>query len=253
MKNKICKSYRWYITKMTKLGKIYKIVHKQLDICYVGSTFEKTLERRWKNHNSYYNKWKVNHNNKRIAIYPYFYKYEIENFSILLIKEYKVVDRRHLSVYENLWIKKLRCVNIIEPVAGILGKHKMRLNHQANKEMRNKQKRENYKKNKETISIQRKKDRIENKEDTLQRESEYREKDRIRIRAGDKRRYHENKVVTRKKRNAYRDTNKIEINKKRAERDKAKSEEEKTEFKKKRNRQHACKQEIKAFLRIEFP
>ena len=43
--------------------------------------------------------------------------YGIQNFKIILIKEYMVYrehkkDHRHLFVYEQLWINKMKCINI---------------------------------------------------------------------------------------------------------------------------------------------
>lgn len=92
-----------------KIGRIYKIIHNQSNICYVGSTFN-TLRDRWMNHKSDYNRYLDNRHNE-IAIYPYFFKYGIENFKIILIKEYEVCDRKHLHIYEQLWINKLKTIN----------------------------------------------------------------------------------------------------------------------------------------------
>jgi hypothetical protein len=86
-----------------KIGRIYKIIHSQSNICYVGSTFN-TLRDRWRKH-------KADIGKRYISIHPYIEEYGIENFKIVLIKEYEVIDRNHLEMYEQLWINKLHSVN----------------------------------------------------------------------------------------------------------------------------------------------
>ena len=77
------------------IGKVYKIVCMvDDDIVYIGSTIN-TLNDRWTRHISHY---KTKH--CYTCIYEYFDIYGIEYFEIVLIKEYDVVDERHLSVYE---------------------------------------------------------------------------------------------------------------------------------------------------------
>ena len=85
-----------------KTGRIYKIVHSQSDICYVGSTFN-TLRDRWGRHKTA--------NINRCSITSYIQSLGAENFKIILIKEYEVEDRKHLEAYEQLWINKLSCIN----------------------------------------------------------------------------------------------------------------------------------------------
>ena len=67
------------------IGRVYKIIHNQSNIVYVGSTFNR-LSDRFRQHKSDYIRWK---NNKQagVAIYPYFKTHGIENFQIVLIKE----------------------------------------------------------------------------------------------------------------------------------------------------------------------
>ena len=99
-------------------GTVYKIICKlDSDIVYIGSTFNSTRNR-WQVHKNDYKKYLDGKEGARvITIYPYFQKYGIENFKIIQIKEYKCYrenssDRRHLSIYEQLWINKTRCVNM---------------------------------------------------------------------------------------------------------------------------------------------
>ena len=93
-------------------ARIYKIIHLDSSICYIGSTFL-TLEERFKEHKYSY----LNEKKSSISIYPYFKKYGVDRFKIILIKEYQIIDRRHLTVYEQLHINKLKsvCVNKANP------------------------------------------------------------------------------------------------------------------------------------------
>lgn len=90
-----------------KNGKVYKIIHNQSDIVYIGSTLNRLNDR-------FYNHKKDYENGKVLSIYKYFTKYGIENFKIILIKEYRVVDRKHLLMYEQLWMNKIKNINIIK-------------------------------------------------------------------------------------------------------------------------------------------
>ena len=47
---------------------------------------------------------------------PLFKKFGLENFRMILIKEYEVCDRTHLQAYETLWVSKLTCVNKCIPL-----------------------------------------------------------------------------------------------------------------------------------------
>lgn len=92
-----------------KYGKVYKIIHNQSDIIYIGSTFN-TLRDRLYRHNNAYNK-SLNNKHSNISIYKYFEQYGVNNFKIILIKEYEVVDRKHLQSKEQLWINITKCIN----------------------------------------------------------------------------------------------------------------------------------------------
>jgi len=93
-----------------KLGRVYRIIClPQPDIQYIGSTFDE-LRHRWRGHKKSYKS-----RNRDISIYKFFDEYCIENFKIVLIKEYEVVDRNHLRAYEQLWINKTKCVNKYNP------------------------------------------------------------------------------------------------------------------------------------------
>lgn len=93
-----------------KTGKVYKIICTQSNDIYIGSTFN-TLRDRWMEHKNRYRQYQKN-NSRNMSIHPYFDKYGIDNFKIILIKEYVVVDRNHLESKEQLWINRLKNINI---------------------------------------------------------------------------------------------------------------------------------------------
>jgi len=102
-------------------GIIYKIICTQVsDIVYIGSTFN-SLRNRWQEHKYDYKKYLDGKDRNVVSIYPYFQKYGIENFKIIRIKGYECYrenrsDRKHLNVYEQLWINKTKsCVNKTNP------------------------------------------------------------------------------------------------------------------------------------------
>lgn len=98
-----------------KTARIYKIVHSQSDIVYIGSTFN-TLRQRWSSHKA--------PSNTKCAIWDYIQQYGSEQFKIVLIKEYQVCDRKHMLAYEALWISKLRCINTNTPFRVVKMYHK---------------------------------------------------------------------------------------------------------------------------------
>jgi hypothetical protein len=101
---------------MTSSGHIYKIICT-LDekFCYIGSTFNR-LSKRFEKHRTNYYYWKKGDEKVKCSCFPYFDKYGVENFKIILIKTYEVCrshvkDRKHLEAYETLWTNKTKCVN----------------------------------------------------------------------------------------------------------------------------------------------
>jgi len=120
-----------------RIGRVYKIIPSQGNECYVGSTFD-TLRDRLKYHKYNYESFKLN-NFRYLTVFDLFNKYGTNGCKIILIKEYDVLDRRHLEVYETLWMKKLKSINKIEPVAGLLKKDSKK---QSNKRYRDENKEE---------------------------------------------------------------------------------------------------------------
>ena len=91
------------------IGRIYRIVHLESELCYIGSTTNE-LRWRWQGHCSAYKQWLKN-KAAEVAIFQYFKQYGLDKFKMILIKEYDVVDRKHLQAYETLWIAKFRKVS----------------------------------------------------------------------------------------------------------------------------------------------
>ncbi len=96
-----------------KIGRVYKIIAGQSNECNVKSTFNQ-LKYRFRTHEC------ECYANRACSVKILFDKYGVENCKMILIKEYEVVDRFHLDVYEALWIKKLKSINEKEPCGRLL-------------------------------------------------------------------------------------------------------------------------------------
>lgn len=91
-------------------GIVYQIyIESNPDIHYVGSTI-RTLETRWQQHKTDFN----NKTKRRPIICQYFDEFGVDNFQIRVIKEYEVIDSKHLLAYEQLWINKLKPINLVK-------------------------------------------------------------------------------------------------------------------------------------------
>lgn len=97
------------------IGSVYRIIHLESEICYVGSTFNE-LRHRWQQHRGVFKKRREN-GLCGASIYPHFKKHGLDQFKMVLIKTYEVVDRAHLEAYETLWIRKLKACNRLQPFA----------------------------------------------------------------------------------------------------------------------------------------
>jgi hypothetical protein len=95
------------------IGHIYRIIHLESDIQYVGRTFNEP-RKRWQAHKASYRDW-LSDRPSTTAICPFFHEYGIDTFKLIPIKSYDVCDRQHLEVYEQLWINKLKCINKSNP------------------------------------------------------------------------------------------------------------------------------------------
>lgn len=152
----------------TKVGRIYKIVCTQSDHCYVGSTFN-TIRDRFHGHKGAYATWLKDESTAKCSIYPYFKQFGVANFRMILIKEYEVVDRTHLEVYEALWISKLTCVN--KNVPFFLKPLYNKQYREDNRERIVAQKQRHYELNKERLCVVAKAYRANNKEKVKDAES----------------------------------------------------------------------------------
>jgi hypothetical protein len=146
-------------------GIVYRIEYKlNPDVRYIGSTLQE-LRYRWRDHKYDYKRWNGG-KDRLVSIYPYFDEYGIENFTITEIKKYQVVDRKHLRVYETLWMSKLKNINKTIPFGLPLHKHLYR---------------ENYQKNGDTIRARANQYRLDNLETIAQKKAEWRRANRIEI------------------------------------------------------------------------
>ena len=90
------------------IGRVYSIALKD-DLntpLYVGSTIRQ-LSYRWSEHKKDYKRWidGKGHFKSSFALSD---QYGIDTLDIILIKEYIVVDKRHLQALEQLWISKFK-------------------------------------------------------------------------------------------------------------------------------------------------
>ena len=93
------------------IGSVYRILHTQSNISYIGSTMD-TVRSRWQGHKAAYNTWIQDTTKSRISIYPYMQAHGIESFKCILVKQYDVCDKAHLRAYEQLWIDKFNAINV---------------------------------------------------------------------------------------------------------------------------------------------
>ena len=96
------------------IGRVYKIIVNCSNECYVGSTLQE-CRARWQEHKALYHSWLNNVCKTKTSSFELFEKYGIDNCKIILIREYDVVDKQHLKVYEQLWINKLKPINKVNP------------------------------------------------------------------------------------------------------------------------------------------
>ncbi len=94
-------------------GKIYKIEpicdYDEGDI-YIGSTSQKYISQRFRNHKSNYNQWKLGKSNNTTA-YNLFEKYGADNCQIVLIEKVECNTKDELYSREAFYIRTLKCIN----------------------------------------------------------------------------------------------------------------------------------------------
>jgi hypothetical protein len=193
-----------------KIGTIYRIQPANGLECYVGSTFNE-LRHRFKSHKYEYCKWKDEKATKT-TVYELFEKYGVDSCKAMVIKQYEVEDRRHLEVYETIWIKKLKAINKNEPCGGLLKKERdkeyKKQYREANKEVVKKQRKQYHEVNKEKINERMKQYREANREKINERMKQYREANREKVNERMKQYREANREKVNEKTKQYREANK---------------------------------------------
>jgi len=166
------------------IGRIYKIVSGQTSECYVGSTFSE-LRYRFRQHKDNYKSWK-NGKPNGCTSFDLFDKYGLDNCHMILIKEYEIEDRKHLQMYEQLWINRLKSINkqsafVIEPVLKKKIAEQQKKYYEENKEERVEYQKKYYEENKEEIVEYQKKYREENKEEIAEYKKKWYEENKEEI------------------------------------------------------------------------
>ena len=204
-------------------GYIYKIIHNQSDICYIGSTIN--IKIRWQAHKDTFKKFlKYENQPPRCSIYPYFKKLGIINFKLIIIKKYEIFDRKQLNAYEQLWINKLKNINKNGAFISLNKKNKYDIWNNKRKEKRkefyNKNKdeilekhKEYYEENKLKINEKRKEVYKENKEKHKEKHKEYRIKNKEILKEKSKEYYKENKEKINEKHKEFYNKNKEKFEK----------------------------------------
>jgi hypothetical protein len=187
------------------IGRIYKIVAGQGHECYIGSTIQE-LRYRFRHHKLRYKKWK-NEATGGCSVFQLFDQYGVENCHILLIKQYEVVDRNHLEVYENLWIKKMKSINKKEPCGGLLLKQQKKQRYEANAERIKEQMKQYYEVNAERIKEKKKQYREANAESITEKNKQYYEANKEQIKEQKKQYYETNAERIKEKKKQYYETN----------------------------------------------
>jgi hypothetical protein len=93
-------------------GYVYKISNADESIIYIGST-ARTLRQRWSFHKSDYKRW-LNGERNGCSIFRHFQQHGIDNFTMYLISEHEITDRKQLFEFEQLAIDRTQCINQIK-------------------------------------------------------------------------------------------------------------------------------------------
>lgn len=175
-----------------KIGRVYKIVTDLSDDVYVGSTFL-TVEERFQTHKYDYTAWKKGKYRQNIKSFDMFDRYSVDHCKVFLLNEYNVVDRRHLEVYETLWIHKLKALNGTQPVGGLLVRYYMKHYRKDNKDHIKESKKKYREDNKDHIREMKNKYAQEHTEQIKERTKTYYESSKDKILERNKNYYESNK------------------------------------------------------------
>ncbi|EGZ15085.1 hypothetical protein PHYSODRAFT_506166 [Phytophthora sojae] len=85
------------------IGRIYKISNADDSIVYIGSTV-KPLWQRFSEHKCKFRRWINGVDISKTAIYYHFREHGVENFTISLISEHEIPNRKSLLSFEQLAI-----------------------------------------------------------------------------------------------------------------------------------------------------
>ena len=90
-------------------AKIYKIIDKGFNKCYIGSTIE-TLSHRMAKHRFDYRKWQ---SGEKIfcSSFEMFKEFGVENVIMVLIEKFPCDDREEFQAREGYYIKNNECIN----------------------------------------------------------------------------------------------------------------------------------------------
>lgn len=88
--------------------RIYYIKCNLDNIIYYVSSTKNKLGKRLTKHRVSYKRWQNYKNEYNLSIYKKFNEFGVTNFSIGLIKEYKLIDRNGIFAMETLWKNKLK-------------------------------------------------------------------------------------------------------------------------------------------------
>lgn len=134
------------------IGRVYKIIHLDSSLCYIGSTCD-TLPGRWRSHKDAYRAW-ISDKNKRnpVALYTYLEQYGCDRFKMLLVKEYQVADKMQLRAYEQLVISRTKnCCNKNAALQLIGTRNMSKHYYLANKDVLSNRMKEYYQTNKDAL------------------------------------------------------------------------------------------------------
>ena len=172
-------------TKNYQNGKIYQVVDKSYQLCYIGSTIDK-LNQRFNSHKSKYKRYN-NGIQGFTTVYNIFDEYGVENCKIELLEYYPCITKEDLTAREGHYIKNTQCVN--KTIMGRTNKeyrqdNKDRINAKYNEWKNNNQehlkeyKATHYQENKDHYSQKGKEWRENNKEKKKETDKAYREKNK---------------------------------------------------------------------------
>jgi len=169
---------------MYRTGIVYKIIGLENDVVYIGSSFN-TPSQRWRNHLTKYKCW-LNGKAGACSIFEHFKRDGTDKYRLVPIKQYKVCsedvrDKKHLMMYETLWINKLKCINKQVAFQPISKKEQDKQYRQSNREQILEKKRQHYQNNREKVVEYNKQWYQDNREKRKERFRQYHRENREKL------------------------------------------------------------------------